>query len=102
MVDATPNETGRDVELLKTISKISGLNIICTTGYYFEDEGAPAYFKFRSTLGDAESEIYELFIKMCIRDRYKTDRQRSLAGVINITFIKLTHPLYLYLIGDRT
>jgi len=63
VVDATPNETGRDVELLKTISKISGLNIICTTGYYFEDEGAPAYFKFRSTLGDAESEIYELFIK---------------------------------------
>ena len=57
VVDATPNETGRDVELLKTISKISGLNIICTTGYYFEDEGAPAYFKFRSTLGDAESEI---------------------------------------------
>ncbi len=63
VVDATPNETGRDVELLKMISEKTGLNIVCATGYYFEDEGAPAYFKFRSSLGDSETEIYEMFMK---------------------------------------
>ncbi len=62
VVDATPNETGRDVEMLKAISEQSGLNIICSTGYYFEGEGATTYFKFRSLLHDAESEIYDMFV----------------------------------------
>lgn len=62
-VDATPNECGRDPELLKEVSEKSGINIICSTGYYFEAEGAPAYFKFRSQLLDAGSEIYEMFMK---------------------------------------
>ncbi len=62
-IDATPNECGRDPELLKEVSEKSGINIICSTGYYFEGEGAPAYFKFRSGLFDACSEIYEMFMK---------------------------------------
>jgi phosphotriesterase-related protein len=60
-VDATPNETGRDPELLKEVSERSGINIVCATGYYYEEMGAPAYFKFRSRLGDAEKEIYDMF-----------------------------------------
>lgn len=63
VVDATTNETGRDPEVLKMISEKTGLNIICATGYYFEAEGAPAYFKFRSLLGDTETEIFEMFMK---------------------------------------
>lgn len=61
VVDLTPNECGRNPELLKEISEKTGLNIICGTGYYFEGEGAPAYFKFRKGLCDAETEIYEMF-----------------------------------------
>ncbi|SES74052.1 phosphotriesterase-related protein [Salinibacillus kushneri] len=62
VVDATPNEAGRDPELLKEIAEKTGLNIICSTGYYYEGEGAPAYFKFKQTLGQAEDEIYEMFM----------------------------------------
>ncbi|QDI90512.1 phosphotriesterase-related protein [Salicibibacter halophilus] len=62
VVDATPNDTGRDPELLKEIAERTGLNIICSTGYYYEGEGAPAYFKFKQALGTAEDEIYELFM----------------------------------------
>lgn len=62
VVDPTPNECGRDPELLREISERTGLQIICATGYYFEGEGAPAYFKFRQSLGSAESEIYEMFM----------------------------------------
>ncbi len=63
IVDATPNEAGRDPQLLREISEKTGLNIICSTGYYYEGEGAPAYFKFKQALGSAEDEIYEMFMK---------------------------------------
>jgi phosphotriesterase-related protein len=62
VVDATPNDCGRDPELLKEVSEKSGVNIICSTGLYSEAEGAPGYFNFRNMVtGDATNEIYELF-----------------------------------------
>lgn len=38
LVDCTPVNIGRDVELLKEISKNSGVNIICSTGFYYTEE----------------------------------------------------------------
>lgn len=63
VVDPTPNECGRDPEVLKAISERTGLQIICATGYYYEGEGATPYFKFRASLGSAEQEINEMFMK---------------------------------------
>ena len=63
VVDPTPNECGRNPELLQKISQETGLQIICATGYYYEGEGATPYFKFRQGLGTAEEDIYEMFIK---------------------------------------
>lgn len=63
VVDPTPNECGRDPEVLKEISEQSGLQIICATGYYYEGEGATPYFKFRASLGSAPQEIGEMFLK---------------------------------------
>jgi len=62
-VDATCVDGGRNPEICREVSEKSGVNIVCSTGYYYEGEGAPAYFKFRSTLGDIEEEVYELFMK---------------------------------------
>jgi len=62
-VDATPNDCGRNVDVLKEVSEKSEVNIICATGYYFEGEGAPVYWKFRASLGDIREELYELFMK---------------------------------------
>lgn len=62
VVDATPNETGRDPLLLKEVSEKSGVNIICATGYYSQTEGGAAYFAFRAGLGDAVAEITEMFL----------------------------------------
>lgn len=62
VVDATTNETGRDPELLKEVSKRTGIHIICVTGYYYERGSAPAYFKARRGLGRVEDEIYEMFL----------------------------------------
>jgi phosphotriesterase-related protein len=63
IVDPTPNDCGRNPLLLKEISERTGLQIVCTTGYYYEEEGAPGYFKFRASFGDAVEEIYEMFMK---------------------------------------
>ena len=63
VVDPTPNECGRNPGVLKEISEQSGLQIICATGFYYEGEGAPPYFKFRASLGSAEQEISEMFMK---------------------------------------
>ena len=62
-IDATPLDGGRQPEILKEVSEKSGVNIICATGYYFEGEGATAYWKFRGSLGDISGELYELFLK---------------------------------------
>src|SRR5699024_5334005 len=62
VVDPTPNECGRNPEVLKEISEVTGLQIICATGYYYEGEGATTYFKFRQMLGTAEKDIYEMFM----------------------------------------
>jgi phosphotriesterase-related protein len=62
IVDATPNECGRDVEVLREISERAEIQIICSTGYYFEGEGAPAYFAFRQALGTAPEEVEELIM----------------------------------------
>ncbi len=63
VIDVTPNECGRNPELLRDISEKTGLQIICATGYYFEGEGAPAYFRKRLLLGNGEEEIYQMFLK---------------------------------------
>ena len=61
IVDVTPNDCGRDVTLLKAIAEKNGLNIMCTTGYYYQEEGASGYFLQRQSLGfPVEDEIYSL------------------------------------------
>lgn len=37
-VDCTPINIGRDIELLKKVSKKSGVNIVCSTGFYYTEE----------------------------------------------------------------
>jgi phosphotriesterase-related protein len=61
-VDATPNDTGRDPALYREIAEASGMQIICSTGYYPEFDGATGYFKFRAMVGNPPEEIYELLM----------------------------------------
>jgi len=64
VVDPNPMDTGRDPEIQREVSKRTGINIICSTGYYTEAEGGSSYFKYRARFGyDIEAEIYQMFIK---------------------------------------
>ncbi len=62
MVDASPNDLWRNVELDRAVAEKTGLNIICATGMYYEGEGMPAYLKFRSQVMDIVTELYESFM----------------------------------------
>ena len=57
-VDPCPIELGRDAAMMKEISEKSGINVICTTGFYFEAMGFPVYWRARTV-----DEIAELYIR---------------------------------------
>lgn len=63
LLDPCPIDLGRDVELMAEVAEQGGVRIVCATGLYKEDLGAPAYFKFRSQFGDAVAEMTEVFVR---------------------------------------
>jgi phosphotriesterase-related protein len=63
MVDASPNDLGRNVEFMADVAQATGLQIICATGLYNEHEGGSAYWKFRARLGGVVEDMAQLFIK---------------------------------------
>ena len=81
IVDATTNECGRDVLFLQELQRESGVNIICSTGYYFEDESAYAYWYFRDKMTNIESEMEEMYIRELSEGIEDTDIK---AGVIKL------------------
>ncbi len=86
VVDPTPNECGRDPLYLKEVSEKSGVQIICTTGYYYEAEGAPAYFKWRFGLTeDREKEVYDMMMTEVTKGIGKTGIK---AGAIKVASSK--------------
>jgi phosphotriesterase-related protein len=57
-VDPCPIELGRDAAMMREIAEKSEMNVICTTGFYFEAMGLPVYWRARTT-----EEIAELYIR---------------------------------------
>jgi phosphotriesterase-related protein len=62
-LDPCPMDLGRDVELMAEVAQAAGVNIICATGLYKEDQGSAPYFKFRAQFTDVASEMAETFEK---------------------------------------
>jgi phosphotriesterase-related protein len=57
-VDPCPIELGRDVALMREIAEKSEMNVVCTTGFYFEEMGLPVYWRARTV-----EEIAGLYIR---------------------------------------
>ena len=57
-VDPCPIELGRDAAMMAEIAERSEMNVICTTGFYFEAMGLPVYWRARGV-----DEIAELYIR---------------------------------------
>jgi phosphotriesterase-related protein len=81
LLDPCPIDLGRDVELMAEVADRGRVRIICATGLYKEDFGAPAYFKFRAQFGDAIAEMTDLFVRELTEGVGET---RIRAGVIKV------------------
>ena len=57
-VDPCPIELGRDPALMQEIAEKSEMQVICTTGFYFEAMGLPVYWRARTV-----DEIAALYIR---------------------------------------
>ena len=57
-VDPCPIELGRDAGMMAEIAEKSEMNVVCTTGFYFEAMGLPVYWRARTV-----DEIAELYIR---------------------------------------
>jgi phosphotriesterase-related protein len=57
-VDPCPIELGRDAAMMAEIAERSGMNVVCTTGFYFEEMGLPVYWRARTV-----DEIAELYVR---------------------------------------
>jgi phosphotriesterase-related protein len=65
IIDATPVDLYRDVEILKEVSEQSQIHIVCSTGRYTESRGKWGYLegRSRSGVGDMVSELYDGFMQ---------------------------------------
>lgn len=64
IIDCTPPDGSRDVDLIKEVAEKANINIVCATGRYNGAEGAPVYFTARHNFGkDIIPELYEGFVK---------------------------------------
>ncbi len=79
IVDATPNDQARDPLFMKEIAELTGLNIICSTGYYYEGCGGTPYFKMKGA--NAVPYITELFNREL---HVEIERTGIKAGVIKL------------------
>jgi len=57
VVDPCPMDLGRDVSFVAEVAQRSGIDLICTTGVYFEAEGIP--FTLRHLETDAVADIFQ-------------------------------------------
>jgi phosphotriesterase-related protein len=75
-----PERPRRDVELMAELAARTGLQIICATGLYKEDQGGRPYWKFRADFGAAVQSIAELYI----RELTEASADGHQAGIIKV------------------
>lgn len=76
LIDPCPMDLGRDVEFVAEAAQRSGMNIICATGVYTEEDGMPFTFRMMP-----REDIIELFMKEIVDGVGDTGIK---AGVIKI------------------
>lgn len=66
LVDCSPIDLGRHVELMRAASEATGVQVVCATGLYNQRLGQPAYFKAMSA--DTQAEQFAREVQSGVRD----------------------------------
>ena len=85
VVDGTPVNLGRDIHLIRDVARRTGLNIIASTGFYYQEE---PWLGFRD-----EEQIYDLLMGDCTDGIQGTDSKPGIlkAGVARAGVTPLLH-----------
>jgi phosphotriesterase-related protein len=67
-VDTTPNDGGRDPELYKMVADKTGINVICATGLFSEQEGSSMYFRNQAMLTGNPGKIVGYMCESFVKD----------------------------------
>ena len=98
-VDCTPVNIGRDIELLKAVSQKSGVNIICSTGFYYTEESvlynSSAELIAEYIIKDAEN-INAGIIKCAVENERLSDFNVKLLKSSAMAQLKLNLPIVLH------
>ena len=98
-IDCTPVNIGRDVELLKEVSKKSGVNIICSTGFYYTEEtvlyASSSELLSEYMIADAEK-VNAGIIKCAVEDNVLSDFNIKLLKASAKVQVKLNLPIVLH------
>ncbi len=81
LLDPCPADLGRDVELAAEMASRTGLQIICATGLYKQDEGGAPYWRFRAAFESVVEPMAELFERELVEGIGETGVK---AGVIKV------------------
>lgn len=98
-IDCTPVNIGRDIELLKEVSKKSEVNIVCSTGFYYTEEpvlyNASAELIAEYIIKDAEN-INAGIIKCAVENETISDFNKKLLIASAIAQKTLGLPIVLH------
>lgn len=98
-IDCTPINIGRDIELLKAVSKRSEVDIVCSTGFYYNDEPV-LYCTSAQTIADYMIEDAEKIgagvIKAAVENENLSDFNIKLLKASSIAQKKAGLPIILH------
>ena len=86
-VDGTAVNLGRDIHLLRDVAEKSGVNIVASSGFYYQEE---AWLAMRD-----EGEIHDLLLDECLHGISGTDSKPGIMknGVVKAGVTPLQHKL---------
>lgn len=98
-VDCTPINIGRNIELLKRVSEKSGVNIVCSTGFYYTDE--PVLFTSsvqtlaEHIINDAKN-INAGIIKTAVESKNTSDFNKKILQATAVVHKELNLPIVVH------
>lgn len=98
-IDGTPVNLGRDADLLKRVSKKSGVNIICSTGFYHTEESAIMPLDNEDLFRIIHDDIINTgagIIKYAVENEHLSEYDKKMLSVLCLAQYEFCIPFYIH------